>query len=45
MNLLVVDTLVPAKLPRRSYKVGSTGPLCSRIPSTFASHAQTAKWL
>jgi len=33
MNLLVLDTLVPAKPPKRSYKVGSTGPLCSKIPS------------
>jgi len=27
MNLLTVDTLVPAKLSKRSYKVGSTGLL------------------
>ena len=36
-------TLVPAKPPKRSYKVGSMGPLYSRIPSTFASHTQTTK--
>ena len=35
MNFLAVDTLVSAKPPRRSYKVSSTGPFCSRIPSTF----------
>jgi len=33
----------PRKIAKKVLQRGSTGSLCSRIPSTFASHAQTAK--
>jgi len=43
MNLLAVDTLVPAKLPKRSYKVAFIGLFCLKTHLTFAKLAQDAK--
>jgi len=43
MNLHTVDTLVPVRLLKRYYKVGSIGPLCSKMPMNFARRALDAK--
>ena len=45
MTLHAEDTLVSARLQRRFYKVGSTGPLCSKTHIIFASHAQIVRKL
>ena len=42
MNMLAVDTLVPAKPMRKSCRVGSTGSLYSKNLSTYANRAQIA---
>ena len=36
-NLHAVDTLVPARLLKKCYKVGSIGPLCSKMLMNFVS--------
>jgi len=43
MSLHAEATSIPTKSRRKSYKVGFTGPLCSKTPSSFASHVQTVK--
>jgi len=43
MTLHEEDTLVFARLQRRFYKVGFTGPLCSKTHTIFASHAQIVR--
>ena len=43
-NLHAVDTLVPARLLKKCYKVGFIGPLCSRMLMNFARRALDAKW-
>ena len=43
-NLHAVDTLVPARLLKKYYKVGSIGPLCSKMRMNFARRARDAKW-
>jgi len=45
MNLHAADILVPSKPQRKFYKVGFTGPLCSKTHSTFASHVQIIRRL
>ena len=45
MTLHAEDTSVPARLQIRFYKVGSTGPLCSKTHIIFASHAQIVRKL
>ena len=42
MTLHAVDTLVPARLLKKSYKVGSIGPLCSKMLMNFARRALDA---
>jgi len=38
-NLHGVDTLAPAKLLKKCYRVGCIGPLCLKMPLTFARRA------
>jgi len=38
-SLHAVDTLIPAKLLKKCYKVGSIGPLYSKMPLNFARRA------
>ena len=43
-NLHEVDTLIPARLLKKCYKVGSIGPLCSKMRMNFARRVLDAKW-
>jgi len=43
-SLHAIDTLVPVRLLKRCYKVGSIGPLCSKMPMNFARRTLDAKW-
>jgi len=43
-NLNAVDTLVPARLLKKCYKVGSVSPLCSKMLMNFARRALDARW-
>jgi len=43
-ELAWVDTLVPARLLKKCYKVGSIAPLCSKILMNSARRALNAKW-
>ena len=45
MTLHAEDTSVPARLQRRFFKVGFTGPLCSKTHTIFASHARIVRKL
>ena len=42
-SLHAVDTLVPGKLLKKCCKVGSIGPLCSKMYLGFARHAKGRK--
>jgi len=44
MRLHVVDTLVLAKLLKKCCKVGSIGPLYSKMHLSFVRRAIDAKW-
>ena len=43
-NLHAVDTLVPARLLKKCYKVGSIGLLCSKILMNFVRRALDVRW-
>ena len=43
-SLHAVDILVPVRLLKMCYKVGSIGPYCSKMPLNFARHSLDAKW-
>ena len=43
-TLHAVDTLVPARLLKKCYKVGSIGPLCLKMLMNFARRALDARW-
>ena len=43
-NLHAVDTLVPTRLLKKCYKVGSIGPLYSKMLMKFARRALDARW-
>jgi len=45
INLHAKDTSVLVKSQKKFYKVGFTGPLCSKTHSTFASHVQIVRRL
>jgi len=42
-SLHAVDTLVPARLQKKCYKVGSIGPYCLKMPLISARYALDAK--
>ena len=44
MNLHAMDTLVPTKLLKKCCKVGSIGPLCSKLLMNFTRRALDARW-
>ena len=43
-SLHAVDTLVPARLLKKCYKVGSIGLLCSKMLMNSSRRALDAKW-
>ena len=43
-TLHAVDTLVLARLLKKYYKVGSIGPLCSKMLMNFARRALDNRW-